>query len=375
MRFLHTADWHLGKTLCNANLLDDQAHVLEQVLTMLQETRAEALVIAGDLFDRAVPSRETVDLLNQTLERMVRGLRVPVLIIAGNHDHPERLGVLGRNLGTQGLHVATLANPEFGPVIIGTTAFHLLPYADPAVFRQALQDEGVRTHQDALTAQMDRARHRHPEGCRFVAVAHVLVSGGEVCDSELGLALDGGVVAAATFQACDYAALGHLHRAQEAGFPQARYAGSLLKFSASEAAQVKSLTLVEIAPQGPVVTECLPFSPRRDLRCLRGRFEELVQGSPGNAEDYLFLELLDDELAPDAMVQLRQVYPNLLGIQPTPPLPAGAAQAAGVSPRDLDPERLFGTLFHELQGRDLSAEEAAIFREIAGRTLGSGDRT
>jgi exonuclease SbcD len=368
MRFLHTSDWHLGKTLCNASLLDDQAHALDQVVAMLKDTQAEALVVAGDIYDRAVPPKEAVALLDETLDRMVRGLGVPVLLIAGNHDSPERLGFASGFLGTQGLHLAGPLDPEAGPVVIGQTAFHLLPYGDPATVRHAFGDDTVRTHQEALAAQLARARSRHPEGLRFVAVAHAFVSGGEGSDSELGLAIGGtGEVDAALFATCDYAALGHLHRPQEAGLAHVRYAGSLLKYSASEATHVKALTLVEVPAHGPVRTEPLPLSPRRDLRRLRGRFEDLLAGPHGNAEDYLFLDLLDDGPVLDAMSRLRQIYPNILGIQPAPLSISGPMEVPDVTARELDPETLFRRFFHDIQGRAMDEEEAAAFREIAGR--------
>lgn len=368
MRFLHTSDWHLGKTLCNANLLDDQAHALDQVVEMAKESRAEALVIAGDIYDRAVPPKEAVALLDGFLDRVVRGLGVPVLIIAGNHDSPERLGFASGFLGTRGLHVA--GPLEAGaPVIIGSTAFHLLPYADPATARHAFQEEGLRTHQDALAAQLARARASHPKGHPFVAVAHAFVAGGEGSDSELGLAIGGtGEVDAALFKACDYAALGHLHRPQEAGSPHVRYAGSLLKYSASEAAHVKALTLVELPARGPARVESLPLSPRRDLRRLRGHFDDLMKGPQGNPDDYLFLDLLDEGPVLDAMARLRQIYPNILGIQPAPP-PAPALETIRPADRELAPAALFEAFFHDSAGRAMDEEERALFLEVAGRAL------
>ncbi|WP_291272374.1 exonuclease SbcCD subunit D [Geothrix sp.] len=370
MRFLHTSDWHLGKTLCNANLLDDQAHALDQVAAMVKETRAEALVVAGDLYDRAVPPKEAVALLDDALDRLVRGLGVPVLIIAGNHDSPERLGFASGFLETQGLHVAGPLGAGASPVLIGNAAFHLMPYADPATARHAFQDDAIRTHQDALAAQLARARANHPAGRRFVAVAHAFVAGGEGSDSELGLAVGGtGEVDAALFKACDYAALGHLHRPQEAGYAQVRYAGSLLKYSASEAGHVKALTLVELPDHGPVRTEPLPFSPRRDLRRLRGRFEDLMRGPHGEAGDYLFLELLDEGPVLDAMARLRQIYPNILGIQPAPATPALPQEVVPSVDRELDPAALFETFFRDSAGRDMDEAERALFQEVAGRAL------
>ncbi|HEY3399613.1 MAG TPA: exonuclease SbcCD subunit D [Geothrix sp.] len=369
MRFLHTSDWHLGKTLCNANLLDDQAHALEQVAAMVKETRAEALVVAGDLYDRAVPPKEAVALLDDVLDRIVRGLGIPILIIAGNHDSPERLGFASSFLETQGLHVMGSLE-AVAPVLIGSAAFHLLPYADPATARHALQDEGIRTHQDALAAQLARARAGHPKGRRFVAVAHAFVAGGEGSDSELGLAIGGtGEVDAALFKACDYAALGHLHRPQEAGHAHVRYAGSLLKYSASEAAHTKGLTLVEFPDRGPARTEFLALTPRRELRRLRGHFDDLMRGPQGNPDDYLFLDLLDEGPVLDAMARLRQIYPNILGIQPAPPGPAPTQDTVRAADRDLDPATLFEAFFRDTAGRDMDEEERALFREVAGRTL------
>ena len=370
MRFLHTSDWHLGKTLCNTNLLDDQAHVLDQVVAMVRDSRAEALVVAGDIYDRAVPPKEAVALLSETLNRLVRGCGVPVLLIAGNHDSPERLGFASSFLGNQGLHLAGPLDPSPTPILIGNTAFHLLPYADPTMARFALGEEGLRSHQDVLAAQLARARQAHPAGYRFVAVAHAFVAGSAVSDSELGLSVGGtGEVDATLFADCDYAALGHLHRPQEAGLPQVRYAGSLLKYSASEAGHVKALTLVDLPDQGPAHTEPLPLSPRHDLRRLRGRFEDLLQGPHGNAEDYLFLDLLDDGPVLDAMARLRQIYPNILGIQPAPPASTRPEGVQEIRTTDLNPNTLFRSFFEEVQGRPMDAEEAAVFLELSGRIL------
>lgn len=369
MRFLHTSDWHLGKTLCNASLLEDQAHALDQVVAMVRETRAEALVVAGDLYDRAVPPKEAVALLDDTLDRLVRGCGVPVLIIAGNHDSPERLGFASGFLGSQGLHLAGPLDADPEPILIGNTAFHLLPYADPAMARFALGDGELRTHQDVLASQLERARRRHPAGHRFVAVAHAFVAGGSVSDSELGLSVGGtGEVDPALFAPCDYAALGHLHRPQEAGHRHVRYAGSLLKYSASEASHVKALTLVELPDQGSARTEPLPLTPRRDLRRLRGLFEDLMKGPHGPSDDYIFLDLMDDGPVLDAMARLRQVYPNILGIQPAvASTPVGDVE--DIRTRDLNPDHLFRAFFQEVQGRAMDAEETALFLEVSQRIL------
>jgi exonuclease SbcD len=178
-----------------------------------------------------------------------------------------------------------------------------------------------------------------------------------------------GEVDAALFKGCDYAALGHLHRPQVAGYPHVRYAGSLLKYSASEAAHMKGLTLVELPEHGPAHTESLPLTPRRDLRRLRGHFDDLMRGPQGNPDDYLFLDLLDEGPVLDAMARLRQIYPNILGIQPASPASAPAQEVARAADRDLDPAALFETFFRDTAGREMDEDEQALFREVAGRLL------
>ena len=206
-------------------------------------------------------------------------------------------------------------------------------------------------------------------GRRFVAIAHAFVAGGEGSDSELGLAVGGtGEVDATLFRDCDYAALGHLHRPQAAGYPHVRYAGSLLKYSASEAGHTKALTLVELPERGPAHTEPLPLTPRRDLRRLRGHFDDLLREPQGNPDDYLFLDLLDQGPVLDAMARLRQVYPNILGIQPAP-LAAPGPEPMHAADRDLDPATLFETFFRDTAGRGMDDGERALFREVAGRLL------
>jgi len=367
MRFIHTSDWHLGKSLCNASLLDDQAHALEEVLRAVRETRPDAFVLAGDVYDRAVPPKEAVSLLDAFLVRLIQEEKVPVLMIAGNHDSPERLAFGSRFLGEQKLFVAGRSGPDMKPVVLGDVAFHLLPYGDPATVRHDLDIEGIRTHQDALAAQLDQARRNQPKGKRSIVVAHAFVTGGLTSESEMALSVGGaGEVDARLFEAFDYAALGHLHRPQEVGETgRIRYAGSLLKYSASEATHVKALTLVEVPAKGPIRTEPLSLSTRRDLRRLRGMFQDLLMGTDeGNKNDYLFVELLDRHPVLDSMARLRQVYPNLLGLE--------SAAEFGADPgvltedhRSLDPETLFARFFLESTGEELSPQEMAMYREVA----------
>jgi DNA repair protein SbcD/Mre11 len=209
-----------------------------------------------------------------------------------------------------------------------------------------------------------------------VIVAHAFVCGGLVSESEMSLSVGGtGEVDGGLFAEFDYTALGHLHRPQDVGgMSHVRYAGSLLKYSASEASHVKAMTLVEIPETGPVTTTPMPLTPRRDLRKVRGHFQDLLsENDPGNREDYVFIELLDQGPVLDAMVRLRQKYPNLLGLQGLQEDALGDPGVLNVDHRSLDPETLFARFIQESTGQELSDEERAIYREVLNKAgLGEG---
>ena len=335
---------------------------------MVRDCRPDAFVLAGDIYDRAVPPKEAVRLLDDFLVRLIRDEGVPMLMIAGNHDSPERLSFGSRFLEDQKLFVAGRCAPTSAPVVIQDVAFHLLPFGDPATVRFDLAQDDIRSHQDALAAQASQAAAKHPDGLRSVAVAHAFVIGGLESESESTISVGGtGEVDAKTFQFFDYTALGHLHRPQ-APSSQVRYAGSLLKYSASEADHRKSITLVELPSTGAVQTTALPFTPRRDLRRVRGLCQDLLAGSdPGNREDYVFVELLDRGPVVDAMARLRQIYPNLLGLH-LQDLADGESGLSAVDHRSLDPEALFARFFEETMGEALSQEERGVYREILSET-------
>lgn len=317
MRFIHTADWHLGRLLHGLHLTEDQSHVLEQLIALVRETKPDALIVAGDIYDRAVPPPDAVELLDHVLSEVVLGAKVPVILIAGNHDSPERLGFASRILTERGLHLfGAPAHPcgrvgfrdEHGPVHV-----YALPYADPPMVRECLAEPALATHQDAMDAFVGRIRGAHPAGERSVVVGHAFVAGGEESQSERALTVGGsGQVDAAAFAGFDYVALGHLHRPQSLAEGRVRYSGSLLKYSFSEAAHTKGVHLVEMGADGASRVEDVPLTPRRDVRRLRGRFEEMLGPPQGNRDDYLLVELEDEGPVLDAVARLRDIYPNLL---------------------------------------------------------------
>lgn len=367
MRFLHSSDWHLGKTLCNANLIEDQSHALDEIVSMIRETKAEALVVSGDIFDRATPSPQSLNLLDDFLKRVIPHLQCSVMFITGNHDRLERLALSTDLSRQQGLHVASRIDEPARFVPIGDCAFHLLPYADPQSYKAFFPNQTFPNHQAVLQHQLAASRAIHPEGFKCLAVAHASVAGSIPAESELDL---GEAVDPNIFEGLDYAALGHFHCAQDG--PIHHYPGSLLKYAASESQHRKGLNLVTWDVSGNVQTEQLPFSPKRDLRRISGHLLELLETPQGNTEDYIFAQLSDSKPVPDAMNRLRSVYPNILGLENGIEVQE-TDRTSGRKPRSpedlksLEAEHLFSSFLAQSTGDGLSETERAIFREITAQ--------
>lgn len=382
MKFLHTADWHLGRSLHGTSLLDDQAHVLDQFVDLARSEHVDAVVIAGDVYDRAVPPADAVALLDDVLSRLVVGAGIPVIVIAGNHDSAERIGFGGRIFEKQKLILrGTLDILE--PVRLsdpnGEVAFHPLPYADPTFVRALQGAEAITDHQSAMSHMVGLLRAQRRAGQRNVVVGHAFVAGGSESESERPLSVGGsGLVAVDTFDGFDFVALGHLHRAQAIGSDRVRYAGSLLKYSFNEVDHRKSVSLVELGPDGrPQVT---PFSltPRHDLRIVTGRLTELLQAPDPrfSRDDYLCAHLTDTDPVLDPMARLREVYPNMLELrfaQPASGAGAGAAREAG-DHRRRQPADLFRAFFRDMVDAEISDAALAAFNEATRSAVADTDR-
>ncbi|MDY5464554.1 MAG: exonuclease subunit SbcD, partial [Megasphaera elsdenii] len=243
MRILHTADWHLGKLFYGNYLTEDQAYVLEQqFLPLLRDEGIDAVVLAGDVYDRSLPPAEAVELFDDIATKITADLKIPFLVISGNHDSPARLSFASRLLAPQGLYIAGELDRLTGPVVLedeaGPVAFLTIPYAEPAVVRQVLGQETVRSHQQAMEALLAWQAQAVPKGARTVCIAHAFVAGGVAGDSERPLSIGGtDQVTSSLFAPFTYTALGHLHGPQKVTSDTIRYAGSLLKYSFGEARQ------------------------------------------------------------------------------------------------------------------------------------------
>lgn len=370
MRILHTADWHLGRILHGVHLTEDQAFVLAQLVDLVAEARPEAVVVAGDVYDRAIPPQDAVALLDETLARIAGDLRTPVVLIAGNHDSPERLGFGARLLAAGRLHVVGRLPEKVRPLLLedrhGPVEIHALPFAEPPVVRERTGDPEVRDTASALARLLADARDARNPRHRAVLVAHAAVLGCEATDSERPLSIGGtDAVPAGLFEGFDYVALGHFHRPQAAGAPHLRYAGSLLPYSVSEIGQTRSVSLVEIDAAGRASVEAIPLRPRRALRRVEGTLAELEAAGPADParEDYVVARLLDRGPLLDAVGRLRSAYPNLLHIErPALAAPGPAGVEGGARRiRGRSELELFADFVRETTGEELApAERAAL---------------
>jgi exonuclease SbcD len=362
MRILHTSDWHLGKLFHAFNLIEDQRHVLEQVVSMARDERPDAVIVAGDVYDRAVPPAEAVEVLDWVLTELVLGLRTPTIVIAGNHDSADRLRFGSRLLESNGLHVVGKLEGNLRPIAVGRGFVCPCPFVDPASAREWLQDDSIATHDDAVRTLAAQYRKRLPTGVPAVLAAHAFVAGGSVSDSERPVSIGGAdQVRLDAFDGFAYTALGHLHSPQTTANPRVRYSGSLLKYSKSEAAKGKSVTLVDIDGAGACTLRELPLSPRRDVREVEGLLADFEAGTcPGAPDDYLYVKLLDQAMPLNAMARLRARFPNVVDLTVPAAQTVGAGSASGASLRQLDDITLFDTFMKEATGSGLGPEDRAL---------------
>lgn len=312
MKFLHLGDLHLGKVVHQYSMLEDQRQLLDQVCACAESEHADAVIIAGDVYDRHLPPEEAVNLLDDFLtELTARGLEV--FMIAGNHDSRMRLRFGSRLLSAKGLHIACDPQDALRPITMrdawGELHVWMLPFIKPVYVRSFL-DREIEGWQDAVSAMI--AAMEIDQQARNVLIAHQFVAGAQTCDSEQA-AMVGGVdqIAVSTFAAFDYVALGHLHSPQQVGRPHVRYSGSLMKYSFSESLQNKSVTLLDWKAKDDLTVTTIPLQPEQDMRVIQGKLEDLLEHAEPS-EDWIRAELTDKELIPYALERLRMSYPNVM---------------------------------------------------------------
>lgn len=370
MKFLHLADLHLGKRVNRFSMLEDQAHILRQILAILDDEQPDGVLIAGDVYDKSVPSVEAVGLLDGFLTEL-RARGVPVLLISGNHDSPERLAFGGRVMDSCGIHISPVYDGALAPVTLqdafGPVHVWLLPFVKPAHVRRWFPDADIESYTDAMAEAV--AHMDIDTAARNVLVTHQFVTGGARSGSE-ELSVGGtDNVDSGVFAPFDYVALGHLHGAQHIGRETIRYAGSPLKYSFSEARQHKSVTVVTLGEKGDVQVRTVALTPLRELREIRGSYDELTARSfyehTTYRSDYLHLILTDEQDVFDAMSRLRTIYPYLMTLDYDN---ARTRAAGGMSvPAETErrtPLELFEALYQRQNHRPMSEVQRAYIAQL-----------
>ena len=317
MRFLHLSDLHLGKRVNEFSMLEDQAYILKEILNIIDEQKVEAVLIAGDIYDKVIPSAEAVRLLDDFLTR-IAARELPVFLISGNHDSAERIAFGSRLMSSRQIYLSPVFESDVEPVTIsdryGEINIYMLPFVKPSLVKRVYPEEEIITYQDAVNAAVQHMQIDTDK--RNILLAHQFVTGAARCDSE-ELSV-GGVddVDASVFDGFDYVALGHLHGPQKIGKETVRYSGTPLKYSFSEANDQKSVTVVEFLEKGNVSYKTVDLIPLHDLVELKGTYEELtLKAFYENTtwqEDYTHITLTDEEDIPDAIGKLRTVYHRLM---------------------------------------------------------------
>ena len=316
MKFIHLSDLHLGKRVNEVSMTDDQAYILAQILEIIDAELPDAVVIAGDVYDKSVPSAEAVTLFDDFLCHLAER-SLPVLIISGNHDSPERLAFGGRLMAGAGVHLSPVYDGKVSPVTLsdshGPVHFWLLPFVKPAHVKRYFPDAGIESYTDAVRVAIENMGV--DSTARNVLVTHQFITGSATCESE-ELSVGGtDNVDASVFDDFDYVALGHLHGPQNFGSNRVRYCGTPLKYSFSEAGHHKSVPVVELGEKGSLHLQTVPLNPLHDLREIRGTFAQLTDKSfyqNTATGDYLHIILTDEEDVPEAVGRLRVIYPNLM---------------------------------------------------------------
>ena len=316
MRFIHLSDLHIGKRVNEISMIEDQQYILSAIIRIVDEQQPDAVIIAGDVYDKSVPSAEAVTLLDDFLCRLAKR-NMPVLIISGNHDSPERLAFGGRLMEGAGIYVSPVYGGKLEPVVLedakGEVKFWMLPFVKPSHVKRFFPEQKIESYTDALRVAVSDMGIDASQ--RNVLITHQFVTGAETCESEEISVGGTDNVDASVFADFDYVALGHIHGPQNIGSQRIRYCGTPLKYSFSEAKHEKSVTLVELGSKGELEVSTLPLEPKRDLREIRGTYDELTARSfyEGTAvDDYLHVTLTDEEDIPEAVGRLRVIYPNIM---------------------------------------------------------------
>ncbi|MCI8387224.1 MAG: exonuclease SbcCD subunit D [Clostridiales bacterium] len=368
MKFFHLSDLHLGKRMNEYSLAEDQAHILNEIIKLADTESPDAVVIAGDIYDKSQPSAEAVRLFDEFLCAL-SSRKIQIFAISGNHDSPERVAFGGRLMTSSGVYLSPVYDGNVQPIKLedmhGSVNFYLLPFIRPINVRCCFPDAKIESYTDALRVAIAEMQVDMNE--RNVLITHQFVTGAERSDSEDVSVGGSDNVDAAVFDGFDYVALGHIHRPQNVG-EHARYCGTPLKYSFSEANQEKSVTVVELADKGNSSIRTIPLKPLRELVELRGSYDELTlrdfYTGTSYQEDFVHITLTDEQDIPDAIGKLRTIYHNLMKLDYDNIRTRSSNSDVLVPLESRSPLGLFDDFYTAQNGQPMSDEQRGFMLEL-----------
>ena len=376
MKLIHLSDLHLGKRVDEYSMLEDQEYILKKIIRIIDDERPFGVIIAGDVYDKAVPPAEAVELFDEFLVQLAKR-KLEVFVISGNHDSPERIAFGSRLMDASGIHMSPVYDGQVRPLSFpdeyGTVSFHMLPFLKPVHVRRFFDGE-IASYTEALETVISHMQIDPAE--RNVLVTHQFVTGAMRSESETRSVGGADNVDASVFAPFDYVALGHLHAPQNCGSAAVRYCGTPLKYSFSEADDRKSVTIVELREKGNLSCRTAELTPLHDLVVLRGTFEELTGKSfyenTSWQEDYTRIILTDEEDVPDAIGKLRTIYHRLRSISYDNRRTRTEAQIGAAAVEEKTPFELFSEFYELRNNQPMSAEQADFMKRLIEKTWEGG---
>lgn len=369
MKLIHLSDLHLGKRVNEFSMLEDQKYILMQILRVIDDENPNGVLIAGDVYDKSVPSAEAVQLFDDFLYRLAHR-KLQVFIISGNHDSAERLSFGGRLMDISGIHLSPVYNGDVLPIPLndefGAVNIYMLPFLKPAHIRRFFPEKEIETYTDAIRTAVEKMPVDTRE--RNVIITHQFVTGALRSESEEVSVGGSDNVDVSVFDAFDYVALGHIHGPQKMGRDTVRYCGTPLKYSFSEAGHQKSVTVVEMGKKGDTSIRAVPLTPLRDLREIRGLYNEITlkeNWETANREDYIHITLTDETDIPDAIGKLRVIYPNLMKLDyDNKRTRSSGFIGAAENIESKSPLELFSEFYEKQNNQPMTAEQTGFVSEL-----------
>lgn len=373
MKFIHLSDLHIGKRVNEYSMLEDQQYILMQIINIIDEVKPDGVIIAGDVYDKPVPSAEAVALFDDFLYRLAKR-NLQVFVISGNHDSPERIAFASRLIEKSGIYMSPVYNGKVTPITLsdeyGEFDVYMLPFIKPAHVRRYFEEETINSYTDAMRVAIKNMNINKSH--RNILVTHQFVTGSSRCESE-ELSVGGtDNVDSDVFEDFDYVALGHIHSPQNCGSDKIRYCGTPLKYSFSEANHKKSVTVVTFERKGDMEITTIPLTPLRDLVEIKGTYDEIMSKSfyEGTTykEDYMHITLTDEEDIYDAIGKLRTVYKNLMKLDYDNKRTRGTARITETADVERkSPLELFSNFYEIQNSQPMSDEQNEFMLELIER--------